>query len=225
MVSQRVLDGMKQMIFERQWLPGVRLPSEQALCEIFGVSRVTIRNALLQLKALGLIETHLGDGSYVKQIDASVNLGSLIPAIYLEEDFESISEFRMEVESGAAAIAARRATKKDVARLKTLMDDMKEKQSDLEALAQLDFEFHYAIAHSTQNNLIIRTYEVIHDVYFRHMKQVVSSMGGELGLHYHGRIVVAIAEKNPTHARDIMHEHIEKNIEFKREMDKMGKPI
>lgn len=213
-ISEQVFQDLKQMIFERKWAPGDRLPSEQTLCDMFGVSRVSIRNALHRLKAQGLIETQLGAGSYVKQLDVSVSLGSLIPSFYLEDDFETILEFRREMESGAAALAAHRAEAKHIVALNQLLEKMKDKQEDLEALALLDFEFHYAIAQATKNKLIIKTYEVVHDVYFRHMKQMVQVMGGSLGVYYHGEIVNAITNKDANQAREMMHEHIHRNFEF-----------
>jgi GntR family transcriptional repressor for pyruvate dehydrogenase complex len=78
----------------------------------------------------------------------------------------------------------------------------------------MDLEFHYTIARITRNSLMIRTYEIISDVYSHHMKRVVNAMGGDLGVYYHGRIVEAIESRNSTAAREIMCEHIYKNLEF-----------
>ncbi|MCL2852833.1 MAG: FadR family transcriptional regulator [Defluviitaleaceae bacterium] len=213
-VSDRIFQEMKQMIFERKWEPGSRLPSEQAMCEIFGVSRVTVRNALLRLNALGLIETHLGDGSYVKKLDTGTRINNLIPVAYLEQDINTILEFRMEVESGACALAARKATKKDVTGLKRILKKMLALQNDLDVLALMDLEFHYSIAQISRNSLIIKTYEIVGDIYGRHMKRMVNAMGGDLGVYYHKRIVAAIEERNSAVAREVMYEHIYKNLEF-----------
>ncbi|MCL2578622.1 MAG: FadR family transcriptional regulator [Oscillospiraceae bacterium] len=215
-LSDHIFHEIKQMIFDRKWEPGARLPSEQTLCETFGVSRVTIRNALHRLKALGIIETRFGAGSYVKKLDPSVRMSSLIPVAYLEEDLESVLEFRMEVESGACAIAAGKATGRDVAALKRLLKKMLALQEDLGALSRIDLEFHYTIAQISRNNLLIKTYEIVSDVYARHMKRMVTAMGGDLGVYYHGKIVAAIEARDPSAAREVMYEHIYKNLEFIR---------
>ena len=213
-VSELVFQEAKQMILGGEWKPGSKLPSEQALCKVFGVSRVTIRNALLRLNALGLIETRLGDGSYVKHLDSGASISNLIPAVYLEEDFESILEFRMEVESGACAIAAQKATKSDVTALRRIFRRTQALQNDLPALAMVDLEFHYTIAQISRNNLIIKTYQIISEVYALHMKRMVSAMGGEMGLYYHAGIIDAIAAKDAKGAREIMYEHIRQNLVF-----------
>ena len=215
-VSAQVFEQMKGMIIEHKWKPGAKLPSEQALCEIYGVSRVSIRSALLKLNALGLIETFLGDGSYVRRLDVDVGMSNLVQIAYLEEGFESILEFRIEVESGACAIAARKATKNDITRLRGLLKKMLATQDDLDALSALDLEFHYAIAKISRNKLIIRTYEIIADVYVPHMRRTVNAMGGSWGVYYHGRIVDAIEAHDTLGARQAMYEHILKNLEFVR---------
>ena len=213
-VSDRVFEQMKQAIIDQEWKTGVRLPSEQALCEKFGVSRVTIRNALQRLGAIGLTETFLGNGTYVKQPDVGTNINTLIPVVYLEYDFESILEFRKVVESGACALAAQNATSKDVATLSHLLEKMLTLQGDLEALAMADLEFHYTIAQISGNKLFLKTYEIIGDVYTRHMKRLVEAMGGDLGIYYHKKIVQAIERRDPEASRKAMYEHIHKNMEF-----------
>ena len=213
-VGEEVFQEMKQMILTQEWKPGSKLPSEQALCEIFGVSRVTIRSALLRLNALSLVETRLGDGSYVKRLESCDNISGLIPTAYLEDDFETITEFRMELESGACAIAARRATKKDAAELQRILKRMGDLQNDLSALALMDLKFHYTIAKISRNNLIIKTYEIIHETYAAHIKRMVGVMGGSLGIYYHDKIAAAIEAHDVDAARDAMYKHIHSNLEF-----------
>jgi GntR family transcriptional repressor for pyruvate dehydrogenase complex len=215
-VSEYVFQDIKGKIIEDQWQAGYKLPSENALCDIFGVSRVSVRNALLRLSALGLIETFLGDGSYVKKIDSGTNINNLIPTLYFEKDIMSILEFRKELESGACALAAETATKSDLTTLRRLLKRMQSLQNDRSALAVADQEFHYTIAQVTRNNLFIKTYQIFGDVYAKHMSHIVGAMGGDLGLYYHSKIVESIANGDAENARKFMYEHISKNQEFIR---------
>ncbi|MEJ2560121.1 MAG: GntR family transcriptional regulator, partial [Anaerolineae bacterium] len=57
---------MKELILNRKLGPGDRLPSERELALEFGVSRASIREAIKALTALGLLETRIGDGTYVR---------------------------------------------------------------------------------------------------------------------------------------------------------------
>ncbi|MCL2231849.1 MAG: FadR family transcriptional regulator [Treponema sp.] len=208
---------MKQLIINGEWAAGQRLPSEFALCEMFSVSRVTIRHAFQKLNTMGLLETFLGDGSYIKKPDTAANFNNLIPVAYLEDDIDSILEFRMELESGTCAIAAQRATAEDIAELRAIVAKAAKLQNKLDALAQTDLDFHYCIAKISRNSLFIRTYEIISDIYTRHMRRIVKSMGGSYAMYYHSRIVDAIEKRDSALARKMMYEHIMKNVEFIKE--------
>lgn len=213
-ISDQVFFQMKQLIIEREWLPGSKLPSEGELSTMFEVSRVTVRNALHKLSALELIETQLGDGSYVRQIDEGMSLNSLIPVAYLETNVSSVLEFRREIESGTCAITAQKATEEDVKELRKALEKMLFLQNDLEALSVADQQFHYMIAKFSRNNLILKTYEIINDIYTAHMQDLVKSMGGEIGVYYHEKIVDAIEAHDSIKAREYMFKHITKNQEF-----------
>src|SRR4051794_26442367 len=59
-ISEVIVEQMRVLIREGKLVPGDRLPSERSLCERFGVSRVTIREALRVLEASGLVEIRVG---------------------------------------------------------------------------------------------------------------------------------------------------------------------
>ena len=213
-VSEEVFLNLKDMIINKEWLPGEKLPSESALSESYDVSRVTIRNALQKLKALGLIETHLGSGSFVKDFSETGAMNSLIPIAFLGSDIDSILEFRREIESGTCAIAAEKATDEDVFVLRSMIAEMENIGDDLEKLALADQKFHYQIAHISRNPLILKTYEIISEVYSAHMKNIVSVMGGRRAMSYHLDIVNAIAAHDAKLARECMIKHMNMNIEY-----------
>lgn len=213
-ISEEVFLQMKQLILDREWKSEDKLPSESELCKLFDVSRVTVRNALQKLVALDLIETRLGDGSYVKMIDETASFNRLVPTVYFEENFDSILEFRREIESGTCAIAACKADENDITDLRNMLKKMENLQDDLEQLALADLDFHYKIAQISRNALIIKTYEIISDVYRSHMKRMVKKMGGEMGMFYHKEIVDSIEAGDGDRARSYMYKHIAENQNF-----------
>ena len=54
-ISDQVCMQIKQLILDKDWKPGEKIPSETELAELFGVSRVSVREALLKLSAIGLL--------------------------------------------------------------------------------------------------------------------------------------------------------------------------
>ena len=217
-VSEQVFEQLKDQLINGEWKPGDRLPSETELCSLFGVSRITIRNALQQLAILGLIETRRGEGSFVLGIDTGSYLNTLVPAAYLNDNMLDIQEFRLMVESGAAFMAARRASDRDIEDLRSRLKRMHELGHDLYALAQEDFAFHHQIGLITGNPLMIRTYEILTDVLHTAMETVVAHMGPDAGYYYHAQIVEAIAKHDSDLAYNTMRRHIEANIaQYKEE--------
>jgi len=65
-LRSQVYIQLKKRLMEGVWKIGEKLPSENELCGVFGVSRVTVRAALQQLEILGLVETKHGGGTFVK---------------------------------------------------------------------------------------------------------------------------------------------------------------
>ena len=60
-----VCEKMKSMISNGTWQYYQKIPSESDLAEMFGVNRLTVRIALQRLNALGILDTRVGDGTYV----------------------------------------------------------------------------------------------------------------------------------------------------------------
>ena len=114
-ISDQVFVPMKEQILEGEWKPGEKIPSENELARQFGVSRVTVRNALQKLSALELLETRFGEGSFVRSPDAASVMSPLIPAAYLNDNgMEEILQLRRMIEGPVCGEACRRASEEDV---------------------------------------------------------------------------------------------------------------
>ena len=115
-VSKQVFDQMLEMIYSGQWKSGDRLPSELELCGLFGVSRVTIRQAIQKLAALDLVETRHGEGSFIKDVSPGGSMNALMPEIYLrggEDALRQVLEYREIIEVHSCRLAAERAEAED----------------------------------------------------------------------------------------------------------------
>ena len=77
-----VVEQLKESIISGEFKSGDQLPPEGALCEKFGVSRITVREALKKLNMMGLVEIKQGKGTFVKTVDLGLFMKQLFQLIY-----------------------------------------------------------------------------------------------------------------------------------------------
>lgn len=215
-ISDQVFEQMKQQILQGTWKPGQKLPSENDLAASFGVSRITVRQAMQKLAVLGLVDTRSGEGSYIKEASLFPVMNSIMPIAYLgNNDIRQVLEFRQMVEVETAGFAAEKATPEEIEQLKELYNEMKwmDFEKDQQQFAKLDLDFHFQIAEMTKNELIIATHNILREILSNAMDQIVEHLGTEAGIYYHGKLLEAIEAKDVKRTKDIMREHVQKTLD------------
>ena len=208
-ISDQVSMQIKQLILDKDWKPGERIPSETELAELFGVSRVSVREALLKLNAIGLLESRFSGGNYVREVGADIYLNAIIPAAYVSSNsLLELLEFRQVMEAKQAGLAARKAKPGDVARLEEIHKDMVKNAGNLEAFSEADLRFHIELARITQNSLLVACMELIRDVLGENMQKLVAQRGYESGINDHRQILAAIRENDERRAIQVMDDHV-----------------
>jgi len=208
-VSDQVFEQMKGLILSGDWEPGIRLPSENNLANLFGVSRITIRQGIHRLVALGLAITHPGEGTFIRTLCPGQSIASLMPAAYLSDDnMLSVLEYRMAIEGYTAELAAKKADAEDVNRLENILFEMEQKKGDIEGFSEADCSFHYELAVISRNPLILESYALIKSLFRSAMKNIVQKRGHSQGLFYHRVILESICAKDAENCRIQMTQHI-----------------
>ena len=208
-ISDQVSMQIKQLILDKDWKPGERIPSETELAELFGVSRVSVREALLKLNAIGLLESRFSGGNYVREVGADIYLNAIIPAAYVSSNsLLELLEFRQVMEAKQAGLAARKAKPEDVARLEEIHKDMVKNAGNLEAFSEADLRLHIELARITQNSLLVACMELIRDVLGENMQKLVAQRGYESGINDHRQILAAIRENDERRAIQVMDDHV-----------------
>lgn len=210
---RRIADSVADAIEAGQYKLGDRLPTERELAEQFGVSRPTLREAMIALEMLGMIEARHGLGIYVTS-----NARPSAPTN--EIDFEigafELIEARRLFEGEAAALAATSIDDAQLAQLETLMVRMHEEEEIRGEDA--DREFHMIIARATGNGAIIATIENLWDwrnrsPLARNILTRARGMGLEPRINEHRRLFDALKARDPHAARQAMRDHLERVIE------------
>ena len=151
-LSSQVAETISGRIDSGDIASGTKLPSERALCDSFGVSRVSIREAIQLLMAKGYVEVLPGKGTYV--VDEGVRKATSLQSWVggREQELLMMVELRMIVEPGIAALAAVKATPEAIAALiKTAEALITCPRAEI---STVDADFHRQIAGMTGNALI-----------------------------------------------------------------------
>jgi DNA-binding FadR family transcriptional regulator len=194
---------------------GQRLPSERELAQSFGVSRPTVREAIIALELDGLVEVRLGSGVYVLH---RVPPGGKA-AIKDIGPFELL-EARRAIEGEACALAALRITDEQIDELSALIEEMRDdNQHDEIASSEVaDRRFHELIATATQNTAMFAAVQTMWETRTRSpqthlVDDRVRAQGLKPSITEHVAIVRALKQRDPEAAREAMHRHISRVIE------------
>ena len=221
-VAEAVVEQFEQMILHGTLRDGEKLPGERDLAEQLDVSRQTLREALKTLETSGLVVSKQGGGTYIADIVGSAISKPLIGLFSRhEEAYLDYMEFRVMLESKAAALAAERATEYDRAIIAAKLQAMVEAHDNDDAAvdAQLDADFHYAIAEATHNPMMIFSlrsiFELIRQgVFYNRYMVYVESGGKDKLLDQHRQIADAIERGDVSAAESAMQAHLQFIIDF-----------
>ena len=204
--------------------PGARLPTEQELTASMGVSRTVVREAVAALRADGLVVTRRGSGAFVADPSASPFriAGPRVDGI---GDILDVMELRLAVEVEAAALAAGRATRKQVAGIRAALRGIDKALRSGDGAVAEDFAFHSAIAEATGNPQFPRFLAFLgnHVIPRQSVRLSVDTPAERRAYleriqHEHARIVAGISDEDPVAARRAMHEHLTRSLERYRNL-------
>ncbi|GBC62336.1 FadR family transcriptional regulator [Desulfonema ishimotonii] len=219
-IFQCVVDQIQTAILDGTLRPGDVLPPEMKLKEMFDTSRGTIREALRVLEQKGLvnIRTGVGGGAIVKAPDTDKVSESLSLFVQTRSvSHHRLAEFREGVEGIVTALAADRATEKDIRRLRKILSQARtllEKDStDWKNFTRLDVQLHIAVAEIADNPVFVAALKMVHDNIMGSCERFSISFSAEsLGENYRDlcNIVDAISEGDASRAKRLAREHVRK---------------
>ena len=138
---EAIVESLKERMRAGEFLPGDRLPSEQEMISQYNVSRLTLREALARLAALGIIRVHHGKGAFVaEEISLSALDNVLIPLFSRHDDtmLQDLVDARAMIESEIAVRVAKSHSDEDIRGLKQLIECDESVFKDPERFARQD---------------------------------------------------------------------------------------
>lgn len=207
---QDVADQLRRKIMCGQVAPGEYLPSRKELAAHYGVGVSTVNEALQALTAVGLITSHPGKGTWVRDnaLDMFVHPAAIEGRLG-ELDTRQVYEARSVIEVALTEMAARRATDDDVERIWHALGSMETAGTDAADFVLADLRFHLAVARAGRNVLLEQLYHVSRKVLATMISDLVRRPGvREESIRIQRVIAQAIEQRDPHRARHATLKHM-----------------
>ena len=209
---RQIAGQLRVLIGKGEFAIGARLPAERDLARQLGVSRPSVREALIAMEVEGWVEIRTGSGVYV--LDRGKGNGvKLAPAEW--GPLELIRARRV-IEGEIASMAAAQAKRKDIDAMRKAIGAMESSASQGVLPLEGDRAFHSAIVESSGNVVLIETVQTFWD---SRRGPLFTRLGGYFetlqswrsAIAEHELIFKAIEARDGAAARDAMHAHMDKS--------------
>lgn len=204
-VSSRI----EELIKAENIQAGERLPSERDLATKLGVSRTSLREALIALELGGLVEVRGGSGVYVS---AQATPQAEVPAVG-PGPFEVLAARRM-IEVEIAALAAKQATDSQIDAILSAVEEMERHHDDRSENEAADRNFHLALARATGNSALVGVIEYLWaqrgTLWHKLKEHFQTEELRKQTLTDHRDILAAIASHDAAAARQAMRAHLDR---------------
>ncbi|HMJ62908.1 MAG TPA: FadR/GntR family transcriptional regulator [Bryobacteraceae bacterium] len=209
--STSVFEKLLSLILRGEWKEGERIHPERELSHELGVGRASLREALKALELIGMIESRVGDGTFVCERSTFLSR-PLLWAITGNGTtrVDELVESRLVLECEMAAFAATRANSDDLNAIEEGVRLMQAGLGNPTALLESDLKFHLAIAKAAHNQILLNAVQMIRSLMRQWMLVTLHVPGVEKQvLSQHRQILNAIRAKDAQLARNSMRLHLE----------------
>lgn len=210
---RQIADQIRAGIRAGEYPSGSRLPAERDLAVQLGVSRPSVREALIALEVEGLVDVRMGSGVHVREGAGAARTGRAVGDA--RGPFE-IMQARQVIEGELAALAARRMNKAGVAVLRDVLDEMAADIAAGRMPLEGDRRFHLHVAEAADNGPLLR---VVTDLYDERNNPLFETFGQHFenvrtwrkALDEHQAVHDAIAARDAEAARRAMQRHLQRS--------------
>ena len=211
---------IEQMIMNKEFDSNNYLPSEGELSKKFGVSRVTVREAVKSLETRGYLQRIHGKGLLVLDNSIQALTRSISDVINMGDcSNDEIMETRAIIEEACARYAALRATEEDLQILDDACQGMEKSSIMDDGYHSFDLQFHLQLVRSSKNRLLIALVEAYTPLLKKHI--ISASQKDyciEATYHYHRNIYNAILARDSDLAAENMRIHLNATEQNQLEM-------
>jgi DNA-binding FadR family transcriptional regulator len=223
---RQIAAQLSALIASGEFAVGQRLPAERDLAVQLGVSRPSLREAVIALELEGMVEVRVGAGIWVTSASGRTRAEAAAePRLAEGEGPFELLRARTLIEGEIAAVAARDASATDLASIRAALDAMERLERKGQDPAPADRDFHLCIAASSRNSVL---HAVVQDLWDRGRGAMWSQMEHHFrtpqlraaAIADHRAILQALEAHDPREARHAMRAHVRRvGAEFARGWD------
>lgn len=210
-VYRQAQSAIKRYIEEHHLKPGDPLPPEAQLARDMGMSRLSLREGVKSLEAVGILEARQGEGIYVKAFTFDSIFENLPYSFATDgKSLSDLLQVRTALEEGLIGMVADKVTPTQLDHLERLARQMLQKAQDGETFEDEDREFHLALYEPLQNPFLNRLVELFWEVFRRlHGSANVTHWNLEQTAHDHLAILNALRARDAGRITHAMHVHFQ----------------
>lgn len=207
---QQIADQIRALIHKGMYPVGARLPPERDLAQQLGVSRPSVREALIALEMEGSVEVRMGAGVFVREMpDRAPNATRSLGESAIE-----LLQARSAFEGSVVALACGLATPAGVAVVAKALEEMRTAISEGQSPLKGDRAFHMAIAALTGNSvmerLVVELFDSRHSPLASHLRERSDNTGTWIeALREHEAILRALESRDVLGAQTAMRSHLQ----------------
>ncbi len=203
-LTDQIFEYIQEQIASGNWKRGEKIPSENELAAQLGVSRMSLRTAILKSNVMGITETRVGEGTFVKKFSMRPFLEELLKNNLINVTDSDINDMRNILQIGSMRLAMKLPTLDDeIAFLEGLYNKMEEscKNNDLDAFFAADSSFHRAICRSCHNEMMYIVYDAIEylltDLTKQNVRQSVEyNKSFDMVLNHHRLLIESMKDRD-----------------------------
>ncbi|MGW2563270.1 FadR/GntR family transcriptional regulator [Streptomyces sp. NPDC001514] len=218
-LSDDLAEQLLTAIIDGRYPPDSALPPEGELAEQGGISRLTVREAVKQLRAQNVVRVVRGRGTYVNPPDRWTALEPVVRATSRTSSgalSERLIEARRLIENGACELAASRRTEEDLEALRQHLDVMRKaaEAGDTEQFVQADIDFHDTVMRATGNLFVPLLFEPFGPLLVEGRRETSAVPEiRENAIAHHAAVLAALESGSPEAARAAMDAHMKQTAD------------
>lgn len=216
-ITNQIVNYIRENIENGVWGVGEKIASEHELSATLNVSRASVRFAIQQWIALGVLESIQGKGTYVQMLPFE-EIEKRLSNFYSNSEVNELLEFRRVIEVETCRQVAKKITPAALNKLELYLKNMRDNPDKSDIFIASDIKFHREILKAMGNRLILQSLDCVSAEMKKQQIIFNTTKGVKSAVIYHSQILEALKNGDGNRAAEVMAEHIDTLIEWKKSL-------